>query len=257
MTPDHTVVAAAALVDDPERPTRVLAARRSSPPHLAGSWEFPGGKVEPGEDPVRALHRELAEELGVAVSVGTRIEGPSAGDWPLTADLVLRLWVAHIEQGTPRPLQDHDELRWLTHETLHTVPWLPADRPMLPHVLRIGHPESTPAQIEDLPDGAVFVFGSNAEGAHGAGAARVAADRFGAVGGVGEGLAGRSYALPTMEGPAALRAAVERFCATAEEWPGLIFYLTKVGCGIAGYDEDDVAPLFAAAPANIVRPAGW
>lgn len=71
--------------------------------------------------------------------------------------------------------------------------------------------------------------------------------RFGAVWGVGEGLTGRSYALPTMEGPDNLRKAVERFTNFAREHAGLQFYVTLVGCGIAGYTPEEVAPLFEAA----------
>lgn len=101
------------------------------------------------------------------------------------------------------------------------------------------------------------MFGSNESGAHGGGAAKVALDRFGAIWGRGEGLQGQSYGLPTMEGFDALKGAAERFVAFAREHPELRFYLTKVGCGIAGHEESDVAPLFDAAPDNVVKPPGW
>ena len=102
--------------------------------------------------------------------------------------------------------------------------------------------ETTPERLAELPEGSIFVFGSNATGAHGGGAAKVALDRFGAIWGQGEGLQGQSYGLPTMEGFDALRGAAERFVTFAGEHPELRFYLTKVGCGIAGHDESDVAP---------------
>lgn len=125
------LVVAAALVDDLQRPTRLLAARRSAPAALAGCWEFPGGKVEPGEDPVTALRRELDEELGVGILLGRQVPGPHGGRWPLTIPgLTLALWWA-VPLGTPRPLEDHDELRWLTGDQLDTVPWLASNDPMV------------------------------------------------------------------------------------------------------------------------------
>lgn len=99
-------------------------------------------------------------------------------------------------------------------------------------------------RIADLGENEIFVFGSNIQGAHGGGAAWYAHKTFGAEWGVGEGLTGRTYALPTMEGAASLQHAVERFTACAEAHPELTFLVTAVGCGIAGYTPDEVAPLF-------------
>lgn len=99
-------------------------------------------------------------------------------------------------------------------------------------------------RIAELGEGEVFVFGSNMQGAHGGGAAWFAHKRFGAEWGVGEGLTGRTYALPTMEGEASMAAAVARFTACARQHPELTFLVTAVGCGIAGYTSAEVAPLF-------------
>ena len=134
------VVAAIALVDDLARPTRVLAARRTEPPALAGGWEFPGGKVESGEAPEDAARRETLEELGVRVRLGGRI----GSDWPLRGRYVLRLWWAQLlpGEGEPRPLQDHDELRWLTADQLADVAWLSADRPVVTHLAGLLHPSA-------------------------------------------------------------------------------------------------------------------
>jgi hypothetical protein len=113
---------------------------------------------------------------------------------------------------------------------------------------------NTPEVITDLKPNEVFVFGSNSMGLHGAGAAKLAHDRFGAVWGVGEGLRGQSYALPTMEGIESFRAAVGRFLSFAIDHQDIRFLVTKVGTGIAGYSVGEVAPMFSGAPANVVLP---
>lgn len=113
---------------------------------------------------------------------------------------------------------------------------------------------NTPEIITELRPGEVFVFGSNELGMHAGGAARVAADRFGAIWGQGEGLQGQSYAIPTMEGFELLAAAVGRFLVFARTRSELTFLVTKIGTGIAGHSIGQVAPLFADAPANVVLP---
>ncbi|MFE6968183.1 NUDIX domain-containing protein [Isoptericola sp. NPDC057653] len=121
------LVVAAAIVDDLDRPAHLLAARRSRPAHLVGRWEFPGGKVDPGETPVEALHRELQEELGVSVELGDEVSGPDDGGWVITDRHLLRLWLAVVTDGDPAPLVEHDELRWLGHDDLLDVDWLDGD----------------------------------------------------------------------------------------------------------------------------------
>ncbi len=112
-----------------------------------------------------------------------------------------------------------------------------------------------PARIESLEPHQVFVFGSNAQGMHGAGAARLAHERFGAVWGQGHGLHGSSYAIDTMSGLATIEREVATFLAFAREHPELEFLVTEIGCGIAGYTPEQIAPLFRGAPANVVLPA--
>lgn len=103
---------------------RVLAARRCRPPEAAGGWEFPGGKVDEGEDPAAAAVRELREELGCTVEV----TGWLATTAHIDGDHELRVAVARVVEGDPVPAE-HDAVRWLRADQLDDVDWLPADRP--------------------------------------------------------------------------------------------------------------------------------
>lgn len=106
----------------------------------------------------------------------------------------------------------------------------------------------TPAYIDSLSSGEIFVFGSNLAGMHGGGAARVAHMKFGAEWGVGVGLTGQSYAIPTMQGGVETIAPyVDDFIVFAAEHPDLTFLVTPIGCGIAGFTPEEIAPLFAKA----------
>ena len=103
----------------------------------------------------------------------------------------------------------------------------------------------TPEWITELKPNEIFVFGSNLAGAHGGGAARVALDRFGAVWGQGVGLQGQSYAIPTMQGGVeTIQPYVDEFIAFAKAHPEYTFLVTPIGCGIAGFAPEQIAPLF-------------
>lgn len=103
----------------------------------------------------------------------------------------------------------------------------------------------TPARVDTLGENEVFVFGSNLAGMHGGGAARAARLRFGAIMGQGVGLQGQSYAIPTMQGGVeTIRPYVDDFIAFAKQHPDKQFLVTPIGCGIAGFDPTDIAPLF-------------
>lgn len=106
----------------------------------------------------------------------------------------------------------------------------------------------TPQRINSLKENEVFVFGSNLAGMHGGGAARAARLHFGAVMGQGVGIQGQSYAIPTMQGGVdTIRPYVNDFIAYARQHPDQHFLVTPIGCGIAGFEPEDIAPLFGAA----------
>ena len=118
----------------------------------------------------------------------------------------------------------------------------------------------TPERISSLGENEIFVFGSNLAGAHGGGAARSAMNKFGAVWGQGVGLQGRSYAIPTMQGGVETIAPyVDEFIAFARANRQLTFLVTRIGCGIAGFRDEDIAPLFRSAldEENIILPESF
>ena len=117
--------------------------------------------------------------------------------------------------------------------------------------------EFTPCMISALKENEIFVFGSNLGGMHGGGAARAAYNRFGAVWGQGVGLQGQSYAIPTMQGGVeTIKPYVDEFIEFAQTHPELKFFVTRIGCGIAGFRDEQIAPLFATAidKENIILP---
>jgi 8-oxo-dGTP diphosphatase len=116
------VVVGAAIVEY----GRLLAAQRAEPAELKGGWEFPGGKVDPGESEHDALVRECEEELGIKIVVSDRV----GGDWPLSNGYVMRVWLAGIASGVPEPIE-HLALRWLAPHEFYDVQWLPADLPIV------------------------------------------------------------------------------------------------------------------------------
>ena len=118
----------------------------------------------------------------------------------------------------------------------------------------------TPERITHLEKNEVFVFGSNLAGAHGGGAAYVAYKKFGAIWGQGVGLQGQSYGIPTMQGGVeTIKPYVDEFIDFARQHPELTFLVTRIGCGIAGFNNEEISPLFEKAHEveNIVLPLGW
>ena len=119
---------------------------------------------------------------------------------------------------------------------------------------------TTPEFITELQPNEIFVFGSNLRGMHGGGAAYIAHRKFGAIMGQGVGLQGQSYAIPTMQGGVeTIKPYVDEFIEFAKEHQNLTFLVTRIGCGIAGFTDDEISPLFKAAHEveNIVLPPNW
>jgi hypothetical protein len=112
-------------------------------------------------------------------------------------------------------------------------------------------------------DDKIFVFGSNLAGRHGKGAALDAKNLYGAKYGVGEGRTGMAYAIPTKDEKLRVRSlseiecSVKRFIEYAKLHPELNFFVTKIGCGLAGYKEQEILPMFKGSPANCELPEGW
>ena len=106
----------------------------------------------------------------------------------------------------------------------------------------------TPDHITELQPNEIFVFGSNLQGYHGGGAARLAMNKWGAIWGQGIGLQGQTYAIPTMQGGVeTIRPQVDQFIKVAQNDPEHIYLVTEIGCGIAGFQPEEIAPLFAKA----------
>ena len=127
MEKNPTLVVAAALTD---AEGRVLLQRRSAHRHLAGLWEFPGGKIEPGETPEEALIRELREELGIETDEACLAPAAFASHPLETTHLILLLYVCRKWRGVPAPL-DSDGLRWARPHEMFAIDMPPADKPLI------------------------------------------------------------------------------------------------------------------------------
>jgi len=120
-------VVGVALLRDGDDGPELLAARRTEPPELAGGWELPGGKVEPGESEQEAARREIVEELGVSITLGDLVPGPPGG-WPLGEEYRMVVYTGSLPaDAQPRPLVQHDAIRWVPLREWASVDWLPGD----------------------------------------------------------------------------------------------------------------------------------
>ena len=130
---DRRIVVGAAILDREPPGARVLVVQRSGPPSLAGLWEFPGGKVEPGETEVEALVRECREELGLTLAVRDRIGGDAR---TVDGTMTLRVYLATVDSGE-LALSDHIASCWLAAADLGSVPWIPTDLPVVDALRRL------------------------------------------------------------------------------------------------------------------------
>ena len=130
-------VVAAAIVDSLIAPTTLLACSRAYPQELRGQFELPGGKVEDNEDPVKALEREIVEELGARLTVGARVCPVGGQWWPIVGGRVMGVWLAEVAPGSPSPRvgASHLEARWVPLADLAALPWIVADFPIVEAVV--------------------------------------------------------------------------------------------------------------------------
>ncbi|TPG75167.1 8-oxo-dGTP diphosphatase MutT [Brevibacillus laterosporus] len=123
------VVGAVIINDD----HKILSALRSQQMSLPGMWEFPGGKIEKGEKPQESLIREIQEELGCQIEVGELISD-SVHEYP-TVKVRLMTYFAKVVSGEPKA-SEHEELRWIAVDELHSLEWAPADLPTIEELLK-------------------------------------------------------------------------------------------------------------------------
>jgi hypothetical protein len=177
---------------------------------------------------------EVMDERGMVY--GEFAEAPSRRMEPMSAPLPMSASMSEMAESTA-----YEELDFIKEDIMEQK-------------------RTTPEFITELQPNEIFVFGSNLKGMHGGGAAYIAYRKFGAIMGQGVGLQGQSYGIPTMQGGVeTIRPYVDEFIAFAKEHPELTFLVTRIGCGIAGFTNEEIAPLFEKAHdvENIVLPEGW
>ena len=124
--------------DECRQATRFLAAQRAYPAQLRGQWEFPGGKVEPGEVPQAALARELREELDIVVKIGVEVTpDKSLSTWPLKPGLEMRVWLVSTDRPEIRPGTSHMQVKWVTPVQALDLNWLAPDLPIVRQIIKL------------------------------------------------------------------------------------------------------------------------
>lgn len=132
------LVVGAVVVDNLRQPTRFLAAQRAYPAQLRGQWEFPGGKVEPGEAPQAALARELREELDIVVKIGVEVTSDTPlSTWPLKPGLEMRVWLVSTDRPEISPGTSHMQVKWVTPVQALDLNWLAPDLPIVRQIIKL------------------------------------------------------------------------------------------------------------------------
>ena len=210
--------------------------------------------------------KEIAAEMGMSPSA------ISQKYMKLKEQIIVPYFKKHFDMDLDMP-EVMDERPFLQKESPVCEPWMPmpvsaaadsmaeADYGGMDFIMEeYMERRTTPEFITELQPNEVFVFGSNLKGMHGGGAAYVAYRKFGAVMGQGVGMQGQSYAIPTMQGGVeTIRPYVDDFIRYAREHPEQTFLVTRIGCGIAGFTDEEISPLFEEAHGvdNIVLPPKW
>lgn len=229
---------------------KVLLIERGKEP-FKGCWAFPGGFLNMDETAEQCAARELKEETGLDLHDMKQIGAFSDVNRDPRGRVITIAFYALTTVSAVQGSDDAAQAKWFA---LNDLPQLTFDHD---HILRearmklheeLSKGRITPERITSLGWNEIFVFGSNLEGAHGGGAARIAVEKFGAIWGQGVGLQGKSYGIPTMQGGVeTIKPYVDEFIAFAKQHHELTFLVTRIGCGIAGFTTEEIAPLFAAA----------
>lgn len=227
----------------------ILLIERGSEPYK-GCWAFPGGFMNIDETAEQGVVRELWEETGLKLKNPRQFGAFTAVDRDPRERVITIAFYALTHKADVKGGDDAAKAQWFS---LDKVPPLAFDhndilRKAMEQLKKDILNRTTPDNIQELAENEIFVFGSNLAGSHGGGAAWVAYKKFGAIMGQGVGLQGKSYAIPTMHGgPKDILPYVEEFIEFAKQHPKLTFLVTRIGCGIAGFTTQEIAPLFAGA----------
>ena len=239
----------------------ILLIERGGEPYK-GCWAFPGGLMDIDETAEQGAVRELYEETGLTLKYLKQFGTFTAVNRDPRERVITIAYYTLTHKSDVKGSDDAAKAQWFP---LDKIPPLAFDHDEILHkaieqLKKDFHCEDiamipnqiqrriTPKNITHLEKNEIFVFGSNLAGAHGGGAAWTAYKQFGAIMGQGVGLQGQSYGIPTMHGgPSAILPYVEEFIEFAKQHPELTFLVTRIGCGIAGFTTQEIAPLFVGA----------